>query len=96
VATIRIKHSDYDRIGTSTLIGWYSNSIREGGENPNELVIEIEQTTIGYRRQNGGPEALIMAEFVPFCLMTDVLYLVSRGVEVSLKQIDVCEPEKGS
>ena len=52
-------------------------------EVPKKLTLVFPQTGIRWRKENG-PKDYIMPEYVPMCLIRDLLALVRRGVEIKL------------
>jgi hypothetical protein len=69
---IKISKKALETFGSNSLEGHIMN---EFNELPKELRIEFEQTSIGWRREHGGPDSIIIPEFVPMVLCESILYL---------------------
>lgn len=92
--TIRIKHSLWSVVGTCTLMGLYAEAMLANQDRDEKtLVLEIEQTSFEYRKARGGPEEIIVPEFMPPCLIEDVLTLSRRGVDIHVRTVDTNSPE---
>lgn len=75
---IRIKHNLWPVVGDATLMGLYAEAqyADHRGANefdPKSVVFEIEQTSYHYRERNRGPAEMIVPEFMPLCIIKDVL-----------------------
>lgn len=96
---VRIKHSLWPVVGDATLMGLYANAMYTDHKGENKFdhkrfVLEIEQTSYRYRSRNGGPAEMIVPEFLPLCLINDVLSFQCQGIELSIEVIDIhTEPE---
>jgi len=89
---ITLKHKDWSVFGSATLIGkWAEAALANPDEDRKVLVVEIEETSFGYRSRNGGPEEIIIPEFMPSCLIKDILSLTQQhgvDVQVAIKEIN--------
>lgn len=105
---VRIKHDLWTKVGERTLMGLYTEASLadtrkpEGGydkslakHDHSKLVLEIEQTSYGYRRDNGGPVQMITTEFMPLCLIRDVLSMIHKhNIDIQVEVVDIHhEPE---
>lgn len=89
---IRIKHSLWSRFGSCTLMGLYAEAMLANQDRDEKtLVLEIEQTSFEYRKAR--PEEIIVPEFMPHCLIEDILTLTRRGVEIQVCAVETYEPE---
>ena len=57
-----------------------------------ELEIVVENTSYAYRANNNGPELLLIPEYVPYCMMKDVIRIMELGIKVKLTFKEVCSP----
>lgn len=82
-----LKHDIWENYGSNTLQGLYANEfLRLGIEPPKEITLEVHQTSMDYRRQNGGPAELIIPEFMPLCLIQDILSMQNRhGITINIE-----------
>lgn len=94
---IRIKHGLWPVFGNRTLMGLYAEA-RWAGERDvqrfdySKLVLEIEQTSMRYRRDKDGPAEMIVTEFMPLSLIEDVLNMTHKhGIEIRVKVIEIDE-----
>lgn len=91
---LRIKHNLWPVVGDATLMGMYAEAqyADHRGENKfdhKRVVLEIEQTSYRYRRDNGGPAEMIVTEFVPMCIINDVLSFQRHGIDLKVEVIDI-------
>ena len=66
------------RLGKSSLIGM----LMEPGLKEIELI--FLQTSLGWKKQNGGPQEWIIVEYNIPCLIEDVLWFREHGVKVTI------------
>jgi len=92
--TVRIKHNLWPVVGDCTLMGLYAEArlADTRGENKfdhDKLLLEIEQTSMGYRRDHG-PAEMIVTEFVPLCLIRDVLSMTKKhNIDIQIEVIEI-------
>ena len=80
-----------DTFGACSLTGGITNARPKSF--PKDVTIVFEETSIGWKRQNGGPNYWIIPEYAINCLIEDILYLVeSRGVKFTLKKVEKDPP----
>lgn len=100
---VRLTHSSYETLGAHSLSGFYAQKLMERGpeqlereydeEDPNpNLILEVEQTSMAYRRKHCGPVTVLMPEFAPYLLLENMQEFQKQGVEVTIKVIEVDEP----
>jgi hypothetical protein len=53
---------------------------------PSEITIEFEQTTLNWRKANGGPEEIIVPEYLPMCLCGDIVDLIRLGYKLIIDE----------
>jgi hypothetical protein len=61
---------------------------------PATMTLYFEQTTIQWRRDNGGPEEFICAEYAPMCLAECIALLAERGVKLKFRDWPKDPPKK--
>jgi hypothetical protein len=84
MTTLRIKRSDWERFATSSLEGLLMGA----GLHPNDdVTLEIEQTSLAWRTEHGGPDLLLVPEYVPMCILESVIKLIGMGCKVSIVEI---------
>ena len=84
--SVTFTHEDWGVFGNATLSGKYVEAMLANPDADRSILeIVIEETSMGYRRQNNGPEEIIVPEFMPSCLIKDILSLTQKqGVEIRL------------
>lgn len=87
---VRVDQKFLETCATGTLLGTVFKMSESSGGLPGEVVLVFPQTSLAWRRENGGPDELIVNEFVIPCLVEDVMALLSRGVKVSVRMEEVC------
>lgn len=85
---IEITEKFLELFGTGTLTG---TIVSNDGKFPDKLTLVFPQTDLEWRRKNNGPKHYVMPEFVPFCLVLDVLELQRRGVEIAVETTTIRE-----
>jgi len=91
--TVRLKHKFWTVVGDCSLMGMYAKAMLANPDaDPSVFVLEIEQTSMNYRRRNNGPALMIVPEFVPMCLIKDVLSMTKdHNINVQIKVIEIDE-----
>lgn len=51
-----------------------------------EVVLVFKQTSLEWRRNNGGPDQWIMPEFSIMCLLEGVMWLNKQGIRVTVEE----------
>lgn len=90
IVTLRLTHDFWEVFGKSSLLGMYGRQIVEdrASKEADRVILEIEETSYAYRKENG-PESIIVPEFMPSCLIGDILKLASLGIKVEVKIIEI-------
>jgi len=91
---LRLKHSLWPRTGDATLLGMYAEKVYADHRGDNSLdhsrvVLEFEQTSYWYRKNNGGPAEMIVPEFVPLCVVKDILSFQKQNIDVSVEIVEI-------
>lgn len=91
--TVRLKHKFWNRVGDASLMGMYAKAMLANPEaDPSVFVLEIEQTSYGYRERNRGPAEMIVPEFMPMCLIKDILSMTKKhNIDIQIKVIEIDE-----
>lgn len=89
---ILIDQKFLETCATGTLLGTIFQQNPESTY-PEEVVLIFPQTTLGWRRKNGGPDQLIVNEFVIPLLIEDILHLKEHGVQVRVEMRDTPREE---
>ena len=91
--TFRAKHNFWTVVGDCSLMGMYAKAmLANPDEDPSVFVLEIEQTSYGYRKRNEGPALMIVPEFVPMCLIKDILSMTkNHNIDIQIKVIEIDE-----
>lgn len=77
----RFTQESLQHFATSTLIGSLFDGVRHDEIKTVNLV--FVETSLSWRQHNHGPDEWIMLEYVPKCLIDDVLWLVEHGYKVT-------------
>jgi len=80
---IKIYKSDLATFGADSLIGMI---VGEGITPPNAVELLFEQTPMEWRRMIGGPEEIIVPEYLLLCFAGDILKLQKLGYELHIGQ----------
>jgi len=83
---IRINQRFLESCGTGTLTGTVLKD-DEPLASITKVVLEFEQTSLGWRQAHGGPDSWIMPEYTIGCLIEDVLRLQARGIVVECRDV---------
>jgi hypothetical protein len=82
---LRISKKDYETIGTHSLIGMaFSARVSM----PGPLTIIFEGSSLKYCQEHNGPELVVMADFVPFCIAQSILDMQKMGYEIEVRLDD--------
>lgn len=81
---VRVDQKMLETFGTRSLVGKVNDHLQDLQALPNELVLEFPQTSLGWRQQHGGPDQVIMNEYVLPCFIEDILWMAEHGVKVSV------------
>jgi hypothetical protein len=77
---IKITKEKLALMGSNSLLGLI------GKGNDPSIKILFEQTSMRWREKHHGAEEIILPEYVPMCLMSDLLWLVQNGFEVEIDE----------
>lgn len=88
------KEINLDVFGYGSLCGSILNeTVCKGFSYPKKVKLVFPQTSLGRRKRNGGPNSLIITEFVIPFLLSDILVLVNQGVEVIVDMPEIIESQ---
>ncbi len=79
---VKIYKSELETFGGSSLIG--KIAVEENIYPPCEVEILFEQTSMDWKRKNGGPEEIIVTEHLLWCFVDDVLRLQEMGYKITV------------
>ncbi len=79
---IDLSKRDLETIGTRSLEGLL---LKHGMAEPGPITIRFQQSSTGWRQSNGGPEPLIIPEYVPMCLCESIVNLQRQGFTVTIE-----------
>ena len=82
--TVQIPKDYLHRMGSLSLLGMISTKFP-----PSEVLIQFEQTTIGWKHEHGGPDEVIVPEYFPVCLCDDILSLIKCGYTVTIGEYNI-------
>jgi hypothetical protein len=84
----KISKEALTKMGSNSLIGMLTaypqmfERLREGLDT--DLRIEFEETSTEWKKQHGGPDEIIIPEYVPGCLVRDIIYLCRQYPTLSI------------
>ena len=88
VAKVRLRLGHMEAFGDHSLTGAIVNQNDDIAlAEITLLLIEVEVTSSGWKRDNKGPHLTLMPESVPICLISDVLSLVQRGIRIQVYEV---------
>jgi len=76
-------------LGSNTILGNLSNL---GIHPPCNVVLAFEQSSMGWKYKNKGPDEIIVTEHVPMCLCEEMLTLTRMGYSVTIEE-EIVDPE---
>ncbi len=79
---IHLTKRDLETIGTRSLEGLL---LKNNMAKPAPITIRFQQSSTGWRQSNGGPEPLIIPEYVPMCLCESIVNLQAQGFTVTIE-----------
>jgi hypothetical protein len=79
--TVHIYKNTFPTIGSGSLVAIVANQYP-----PSDVTIEFEQTSIKWRMEHGGPDEIIMPEYIPMCLCDDIITLIRMGYNLKISQ----------
>ncbi len=89
-ARIRFKHDTLEIFGDHSLAGMIVENVGQANFGKvTEVILEFEQTSLGYRQKNNGPKTVMMPEYTPLTLVKQILSLMARGITVKTEEIIV-------
>lgn len=89
---VRLRLGYMENFGTGSLIGAILNQNPEVPlSSIKNLEIQFEVTSYGWKKINKGPHLTLMPEYVPLCLIEDVLSLARWGIQIKTREI-VADP----
>ena len=83
---LRISLTDWEHFATATLEGVLLGNDYKIPEN---IVLEVEQTSMGWKLGNGGPESIVLMEYTPMCLIESILSLTRMGKKITVVEVEV-------
>ena len=90
--TIRITHAEWEVMGDHSLSGMFACDCLSKNVDPGKvtkLIIEVEQTSMAYRRAHG-PLTMLVPEFMPAGIMRNILHLTkSERIEVDIRDVEI-------
>jgi hypothetical protein len=93
--TITISHHKYELLGTASLSGMMIEALGPDEKPPDitgeTLTIVFERASLHYCQKHDGPAYIMMPDYVPFCLIQNILELVKRGIKIKLEVKEVDE-----
>ncbi|MFA5766432.1 MAG: hypothetical protein WC919_00725 [Candidatus Paceibacterota bacterium] len=78
---VQISKDQFERMGSGSLVGKVAEKFP-----PSEVTIKFEQTTLNWRKANGGPEEIIVPEYLPMCLCGDIVDLIRLGYKLTIDE----------
>ena len=72
-----------EKFATASLTGIIAE--KAGDQLPKEVKLIFPQTTMGWKRSNGGPDFWIMPEHTVPCIAEDLIRLTTRGVKITVE-----------
>ena len=85
MARIRLSHASFETLGSFSLVGMFAEA-RGDDISDKTLIVEIDETSLSWREKNNGPMLVIMPEFVPRCIMQDMISLLRQGIDVRFEE----------
>jgi hypothetical protein len=78
---IQISKDQFERMGSGSLVGKVAEKFP-----PSEVTIKFEQTSLNWRKSHGGPEEIIIPEYLPMCLCGDIVDLIRLGYKLKIDE----------
>jgi hypothetical protein len=84
--TVRLDEETLQGVGSASITGRVVTEMSHTGF-PDEIVLEFPQSSSRWRRENSGPNQIILNEYNVMCLVEDLLSIVGHGVKVSVREV---------
>ncbi len=78
---VRFDYSDYESIGFRTLIDSVSKFLND---NLKIIDLSFREQSPEEIQKNQGPELIIIPHYIIDCLLTDILWLVEKGISFTI------------
>jgi hypothetical protein len=78
---IQVSKEEFQRMGSGSLVGKVAEKFP-----PSEVIIKFEQTSLNWRKCNGGPDEIIVPEYLPMCLCGDIVDLIRLGYRLTIDE----------
>jgi len=88
VFILKISKEDLAKMGSNSLIGMLA---KEGYTFSTDLRIEFEETSTEWKKQHGGPDEIIIPEYVPGCLVRDIITLCRQYPTLKIEAAEYLE-----
>lgn len=75
-----ISKKQLEIIGSHSLLAL----VTQMANKPQEVEILFQQTTLQWRREHNGADAIILPEFTPMCLCEDIIRLTELGYVINV------------
>ena len=80
--TLRLTRDDFEKIASRSILGRIWN---ECNELPKEITIEFPSRNLDWNEKHGGPDYLLIPEYVILAICDDIVYLKNNNVNVTIK-----------
>lgn len=81
--TIDISKRMLETLGTASLEGLL---FELGLGEPQPLTLRFEVRSLSWCQEHGGPDQIILPEFVPMCLAKSMVSLVKKGYDLTIEE----------
>jgi hypothetical protein len=85
--TLRIAHEDWEKFATASLEGMLVGKGLAIMPDDKDIILEIEQTSFGWKQNNNGPMVLLIPEHTPMCLIESIIHLMEKGYKITVNEI---------
>lgn len=83
----RLTKKQMETIGANSLCGLLINA--NIIPQHKKFTIEFETRSKNWCRKNNGADFIIIPEYVPMCLMEDIVYLTKNGFDIQFATVDM-------
>jgi len=83
---IDINEKFLETFGSGTLSGALYTKYPDAVFPGKKVKLIFHTSSLSYCQNNGGPRSFVMSDFVPMCLVQDILRLMRIGVEIEIEE----------
>lgn len=80
---IDINEKFLETFGTGTLTGTMWKKVGKA----DKVILVFHTSSLSYCQKNGGPRSWVMGDYVPMCLVQDIMGLQRMGIQVEIEEV---------